>query len=131
MQARYNSYPHLLHTVINISLSPFNFGYCYSYFNSISFEHISQIYHISPDHQSTMQGLLTGCVSLLGGFGAFWSSWLLGACSRRRCLEVLACGMILACLVLQVPYMGALLLARCLQGICIGMISAVAPLFIR
>lgn len=128
---RYRSYDHLLSIVINIALSPFNFGFSNGYFNSISFKDISAIYGLEGESLTAMQGILTGCLSFTGGLGAFWSSVLLSRCSRKQGLQILSISMILICLLLMIPNLPILLIARCLQGICIGMVTAIGPIFIR
>lgn len=128
---RYKSYDHLLHVTINIALSPINFGFSNGYFNSISFKDISTIFSIGGRSLSAMQGLLTGCLSFTGGLGAFWSSALLSRRSRKECLQILSVFMIAICVLLMIPNLYILLIARCLQGICIGMITAIGPIFIR
>ena len=78
-----------------------------------------------------MQGILTGCISFAGGLGAFWSSILIKKCSRKQSFEILAIAMIIVCFLLQFCDIRVLLIARCLQGIIIGMISSVTPMYIR
>ena len=128
---RYNSYEHLLKIVINISLSLFNYGFSNGYFNSISFKDISTIFRIEIQSLSAMQGILTGCLSFTGGVGAFWSSALISRYSRNECLQILCVFMILISFLLLIPNLVILLIARCLQGFCIGMITAIGPIYIR
>ncbi len=131
MSTRYRSYHHLLLITINICLSPLTFGYSNGYFNSISFKDIIIIFDIQSQSLSTIQGILTGCLSFTGGLGAFWSSNLITRFSRKQCLQILSIFMILVSVLLMIRDVRVLMIARCLQGICIGMISAVSPVFIR
>jgi MFS family permease len=78
-----------------------------------------------------MQGILTGCLSFTGGFGAFWSSYLIKYRTRKQCFMDLALAMIVVCVLLQVQNLWVLLIARCLQGMTIGMITAVVPMYIK
>lgn len=78
-----------------------------------------------------MQGLLTGFLSFAAGLGAFWSSYLLNKLTRRECFQFLSIFMIIICFLLMIPNIYMLFIVRLLQGFCIGMISAVSPLYIR
>lgn len=80
---------------------------------------------------TTIQGLLTGFLSFAAGLGAFWSSHLLNKLSRRQCFQFLSIFMIFVCFLLMIPNIYILFIVRLFQGFCIGMISAVSPLYIR
>lgn len=130
-ETRYISYKHLLHITINICLSSFNYGFCCSYFNSVLFKDTCEIFGIGEQSRSTMQGILTGCIAFTGGLGAFWSSVLIKRFSRKECFQVLSTAMVIVCCFLQIADLRVLLVARCVQGIIAGMITAVSPMYIR
>lgn len=121
----------LLIITINVCLCPFNFGFSNAYFNAVSFRDIVRIFGLPSSDLAALQGLLTGCLSLTGGLGARASGYLLSSLSRRHCFCFLCLFMLVVCGLLMVPSLPVLLLARCLQGFCIGMISAVTPIYLR
>lgn len=127
----YRSRPHLLKITLNICLSSFYFGYSNGYFNSIPFDGIVQIYSLQHYSKPQMQGFLTGCLSITGALGAYLSSFLLQRCSRLQSVYFLAYFYVATGLLLQFPHIAFLIMGRILQGICIGMCSAVVPLYLR
>jgi|688.fasta_scaffold186872_1 hypothetical protein len=78
----YRSFRYVLGAVLTYSVGSFYFGYCLSYFNSIEFKHIYEIFHINmPIKQA--EGLFSGCVSFGALFGAYFSSYIINKYSRR------------------------------------------------
>ena len=81
---RYQSYNYLFKVCLNICLTSFMFGFGNSNFNAIAFDDVIQIYGLQTYPRATTQGLLTGCLSVMGGIGAFCSSYLLQKLTRRQ-----------------------------------------------
>lgn len=131
IEEKYNSYKQILNITINICLSSFTFGFFNGYFNSISFKNIYEIYRMEGYQPSTMQGLLTGILSLTGGIGAYMSKYLLTFFTRKQCFQILSTSTILICLLLLIPNLSILFISRCIQGLIIGMIASITPLYLR
>lgn len=128
---RYRSYNHLLGLTINICLSSFLFGYVTGYFNSIKFDDIVRIYNIKDYSLSTIQGVLTGVISLTGGVGAYFTSSLLLNFSRKECFQIISTCTIVICLVMMIPNLTVLFIARLIQGLLTGVAAVLTPLYIR
>lgn len=78
-----------------------------------------------------MQGLLTGCLSLAGGLGAYVSSLLLKSFSRIQCYQIIGVATIFICVLMLTGNITTLLIGRVVQGIIIGITSALNPLYVR
>lgn len=72
----------IVKVVMNICLASAYSGYCLGYFNTINFDDTVQILQIQGD-RAFMQGLLTFCVAVGAGLGAFYSKVVLENFSRR------------------------------------------------
>ena len=72
----------VVRVVMNICLASASSGYCLGYFNSINFDDTVQILQIGGD-RAFMQGLLTFCVAVGAGFGAFYCKIVIERFSRR------------------------------------------------
>ena len=128
---RYKSYNYLFKVCLNICLTSFTFGYGNGNFNSIAFDDIIDIYNLHQYPRASTQGFLTGSLSIMGGAGAFLSSYLLQKMSRKQSVEFLAWMSLCAGIILMIPHLGFLIIGRLIQGLCIGMCSTVAPLYLR
>lgn len=128
---RYRSFDHLLKVVLNVCLSPFTYGFANGYFNSISIYDIAKIYEVEGYSLSTLQGVITGVLPFTGGIGAYFTSYMLNRFSRKQMFEILAVYTFFIHLLLMIPNIYVLFAARALEGLSIGMISAITPLYIR
>lgn len=101
-----------------------------SYFNSIDFDSIVNILDLHIE-RSLGQGLLTGCIPISACIGALMSSLLLKYFTRVGCFHVANIACIMATLLIQTKGFYFIFIGRILQGAFIGLISSIAPLYIK
>lgn len=111
-------------------MSSFYFGYSLAYFGSFDFDVIAEIFSIT-DALNTNNGLLQGCIPVGGGIGALGSSIVIKKLSRRNSLLFINFFAFIAGLMVMVPNIGLLYAGRVIQGLCVGMYSAIIPLLIK
>lgn len=81
--------------------------------------------------RSIIQGILTGSLSLTGGFGALISSYFLRKYTRKECYQIIGVSMVIVCFMMLFPHLGTLLVGRLAQGLIIGMTSSINPIYIK
>lgn len=131
MPTTYKSYAQLLKMVINVGLSSFYFGFSLAYFNAINFDDIVQIYQLQGFDRSMTQGWITGCISAAACLGALISTYLINNFSRIQCIMMINFIIFGNTILLMIPHVIVLIVCRLIQGLCIGILSSAAPLFIR
>lgn len=129
--AKYNSFGRLVGLTTNCALSAFYYGYCLTYFNAIPFRDIIKIYHIENFPRAATQGLLTGCISFTGALGSFLALFLVDRFSRKKCLMGLSVAAIILSFIIMIPHIWVLAIVRMIQGLVIGTISCITPLYIN
>lgn len=127
---KYKSLNRLIALTTNCGLSAFFYGFCCTYFNAVAFRDIIKIYHIESFPRAATEGLLTGCISFTGALGSILSLCLVERISRRKCLMIMSGIAIALSLLLMIPNIWVLATVRLLQGIVIGIISCITPLYI-
>lgn len=128
---KYNSLSRLIALTTNCGLSAFYYGYCLTYFNAIPFRDIIKIYHIEHFPKAATEGLLTGCVSITGALGSILALVMVDRLSRRKFLMAMSAISILLSLVVLIPDIWVLAIVRLIQGLVIGTISCITPLYIN
>lgn len=116
---------------LNCGLSAFYYGFCLTYFNSIPFRNIISIYHIEQYPKAATEGLLTGCISFMGAFGSIMALFFVDRFSRKKCLLFFSYCAVVLSLLLMIPHIWILIAVRCIQGLIIGAISCITPLYIN
>lgn len=120
----------LFKLVLNICLSSFYFGYMMSYFNSIRIQHLSIVFQLSDRH-AVEQGFYTGLLPISAAIGTIVSAWMIKGLSRTKLFLVTNAFIIASTLILQYPNPYTLTLGRLVQGMCLGIISAITSLYIK
>lgn len=123
-ERKYKSFFKLLGLTAAAGLSAFYYGYCITYFNSISFKDIVGIYSLHFFNQSLTEGLITASINFAGAFGSLIAVPLGIKVTNRICLLVSAYMAVILGFVILIPNIWILVGVRLLQGLAIGITSA-------
>lgn len=121
----------LIKLTLVCGLSSFYYGYCTTYFNSINFDDVIVIFRLEDYPRALTQGLLTGSTCFTGALGTLLSVGLISNYSRRESLMILSLASFVITIFSLIPSIVTLVFVRLVQGLLIGCISCITPLYMR